>query len=945
MCITILKKTAIQSHFKLTKKIFFLLGILIWSLSVNGADDLLNSNNKNKSVIPGVKRTPSKPTSFPRIKGTLTVNSPASPPTIESATTVTVGGTSGSQTITNAVASVVDANLTVTADGSISGFIVTITDSYKATASDTQGDVLSSTVTLPSGVTVAPFNETTRSLVFSGSATASEWQAILRGVQLTTSSAVCYPEKRKITFIAGDVYYNPLNEHFYKSTSGSSWTTAKTNAETTSYFGREGYLATITSQSENSFISYLVGENSWIGASDNYSIINAALGYTLYANQAASEGMWYWVTGPEIGTKMRDGNGTLGTTSSYTNGYPHNVGPAVAGVYQNWRTNGEPNDFGSATIGQEDYGHILSSAGDWNDFPNNRSIRSIVEFGGMPNDNTSSQVIFTRSINISNPPSGTITGGDVTNCSGASATLTLTGLTDGTVDSWEYSLDNFLTAGITIANTSTSLTDAPTESTYYRAIVTKGSCVAAPTSSSLIKVTALIAGNTTAQNYTICEGGTAELTLFGNSGNVLNWQLSNLSNFSSPTTIANTTARLSHTLASSGTYYLRANVSGCGGASSYSGYSTINVTSGTPPVGGSINSPSACGPTNTVNLTLTGYTGTISKWQTSTDGGIIWSDIAGTESATTYSLSNVLSRKYFKAVLTDATCGTSYSSVGMVNYYSLPTLTISGATTGFNKVDLTASGGATYSWSDGTATALNSIEESGMYSVSMTDANNCTVSQTVTVQVQILGVSRYGEITSDSTIQINVNGIIGATNPIAKTGGLGRYKKNVNVGDTYKGGIVAYIFQSGDAGYVAGQQHGIIVATDHFGPCIWGPDLLINGTASSLNSGANNTSLIYNALSMDPGYPTYAIYFVKNYSGGGYNDWFLPSDNELHKINNSTILNKIGYPFAISRSTWSSTTIASDRANAEFLGCDGCLGSDPRIDLDNTYYVIPMRYF
>ena len=182
MCITIFKKTAIPSHFNLTKKIFFLLGILIWSLSVNGADDLLNSNNKNKSVIPGVKRTPSIPISSSRNKGTLTVNSLASPPTIASATTVTVGGTSGSQTISNTVASYVDAGLTVTADGSISGFIVTITDSYKATVSTTIGDVLSSTVTLPLGVTVTPFNETTRSLVFSGSASASEWQAILRGV-------------------------------------------------------------------------------------------------------------------------------------------------------------------------------------------------------------------------------------------------------------------------------------------------------------------------------------------------------------------------------------------------------------------------------------------------------------------------------------------------------------------------------------------------------------------------------------------------------------------------------------------------------------------------------------------------------------------------------------------------------------------------------------------
>ena len=35
---------------------------------------------------------------------------------------------------------------------------------------------------------------------------------------------------------------------------------------------------------------------------------------------------------------------------------------------------------------------------------------------------------------------------------------------------------------------------------------------------------------------------------------------------------------------------------------------------------------------------------------------------------------------------------------------------------------------------------------------------------------------------------------------------------NVSLGDTAFGGVVAYIFQTGDVGYVANEQHGVVVA-------------------------------------------------------------------------------------------------------------------------------------
>ena len=78
------------------------------------------------------------------------------------ATTVDVTGTGSTLTITNAVQTPVDPLLTITADGDLTAFTVTISGSYTA------GDILSYTGGLPSGITAAAFNTTTRSLVFSG---------------------------------------------------------------------------------------------------------------------------------------------------------------------------------------------------------------------------------------------------------------------------------------------------------------------------------------------------------------------------------------------------------------------------------------------------------------------------------------------------------------------------------------------------------------------------------------------------------------------------------------------------------------------------------------------------------------------------------------------------------------------------------------------------------
>ncbi|MFN5652940.1 MAG: hypothetical protein ACK465_04905, partial [Flavobacteriia bacterium] len=137
----------------------------------------------------------------------------------QSATTVTVGGTSTVNSIQNATATFVDPGLTISSNGNITGFRVMITGSY------TSGDILDYSGTLPSGITAVPFSTVTKSIVFNGTTSASNWQTFLRTVRLKTTTVTCFPESRQVAFIAGGSLYNPLNNHFYTmSPSSTAWT-------------------------------------------------------------------------------------------------------------------------------------------------------------------------------------------------------------------------------------------------------------------------------------------------------------------------------------------------------------------------------------------------------------------------------------------------------------------------------------------------------------------------------------------------------------------------------------------------------------------------------------------------------------------------------------------------------------------------------------------------
>ena len=284
-------------------------------------------------------------------------------------------------------------------------------------------------------------------------------------------------------------------------------------------------------------------------------------------------------------------------------------------------------------------------------------------------------------------------------------------------------------------------------------------------------------------------------------------------------------------------------------------------------------------------------------WSTSANPTIADSKTtdAGTTGAFTSSLTSLSAGTtyYVRAYATNS-MGTGYgTAISFTTSAVIPTL---GATTAASSITgALATSGGTVSSDGGSAITARGV--------CWSTTANPTIANSITTDAGTTGAftSSITGLTQQTTYYVRAY----ATNSMGTAYGspITFITGALSVGNSYLGGVVAYFLVSGDAGYNATVPHGLIAATSDQGTGnTWnnGTNTTTGATASAIGSGLANTNTI---IANQGNTGTYAAKICRDYTGGGYTDWYLPTSGELAKL----YLNRVAIGGFAGVQYWSST--------------------------------------
>ncbi len=361
----------------------------------------------------------------------------------------------------------------------------------------------------------------TGKLTLTGLSSQPTYNELARAVEsvVFSNSSPTPSGSRTFSITVGQANYLPSNGHYYQfiPSTGITWENARTAAQNSTYYGLQGYLATITAADEAQLAGEQVSGAGWIGGSDE-----------------ETEGVWKWMTGPEAGMIFWNG-GPNGSTPNYAK----------------WNNN-EPNN-----INNEDYAHITAPGvgipGSWNDLTlagvasgDYQPKGYVVEYGGMPGDpvlqiSTSTSLTIPQIITTSVMP---LCGENTT---------TLTATANAGVVKWY----NVPTGGVALAIGNSFTTPVLNQSTTYYVDAFESGCsngLRTPITVPFISIPLV----TTLPIVSICGENTVTLTAT-TTGGIVTWY----SNPNGVSPLATGNSFTTPVLSQSTTFYVAAEINGC----------------------------------------------------------------------------------------------------------------------------------------------------------------------------------------------------------------------------------------------------------------------------------------------------------------------------------------------------------------------------------------------
>ena len=226
---------------------------------------------------------------------------------------------------------------------------------------------------------------------------------------------------------------------------------------------------------------------------------------------------------------------------------------------------------------------------------------------------------------------------------------------------------------------------------------------------------------------------------------------------------------------------------------------------------------------------------------------------------------------YFIQTETDPTGGTTYTITGTSQLMSVPyalhSKTAENIVGGITETD------PIYTASE--AANITAANITNLSNLSGTNTGDQTISRTGTT----VTLTNGGTFTdSVNTYTAGTNITISASNVISATSGSGHY-----VGELFGGGIVFYVYNNGANGLIASLDD-----LDGGSGVAWSAtqSTTVPGGALDFTNGVSNTTAI---VAQDAA-AGYAATLCNSYTGGGFNDWYLPSNRELYLLASQDVL-------------------------------------------------------